>query len=87
MIIRKYQINKDMARAIAYRHNDNLTMAQALQLEDWVIDELEPYCSAFYAPRAFFSVDMDTIDDVDNFQICDVTRKLNDCVTVFLMSK
>jgi hypothetical protein len=88
MIIRQYQINKPMAHAIAYRHNENLTMAQALQLDDWIMDELEPYCSAFYAPRAFFKVDTDLLDsETEEWAICDVTRKLSDCATVYLMSK
>lgn len=87
MIIRQYQIDKALAYAIAYADETALTRQESIMLDDWCLNELEPYMTANYGSKAFFVVDMDTIDISDNFQTCDVTRKLADCRTVFLMSK
>lgn len=85
MIIRQYQIEKTLAYAIAYSDETALSRQESIKLDDWCMDQLEPYYSAHYGSKAFFVVDMDTIDDVDNFKLCDVTRKLSDCCTVYLM--
>lgn len=87
MIIRQYQIDKAMAYAIAYSDETGLTREESIRLDDFLLNEIEPYMSANYGSKAFFVVDMDTIDEIDNYQTCDVTRKLSDCCTVYLQSK
>lgn len=87
MILKQYQIDKTLAYAIAYADETELSREESIRLNDWCLDQLEPYMTANYGSKAFFVVDMDTIDEIDNFQTCDVTRVLSDCCTVFLMSK